>query len=229
MGVWKSSAFKDRDGWWGIGGVASLVRGEAAAGMRICLIRSGVLWDLPEGTPQFYCISIKCALWVREPCRNSVELFGFPGPSWVPASARLESHWERPVSTWNSLYLQRPAHRGDSLCVYCPWPYCAPSAGHPCPHPLHRTWNRGSSLRPSTWGKAVASPKCMVLEAEPQCYEWGMQGQCCPGPAGRLILELHIRASQVGKEMPMCTTHGLAHTANSSKTGQQLEDSSFIS
>lgn len=68
----------------------------------------------------------------------------------------------------------------------------------PVPRPVHHTWNRGSPLRPSTWGKAVASPKCMVLETEPQCYEWGMQGQCCPGPAGRLILELHTRASQVG-------------------------------
>lgn len=142
-GVWTSSAFKDSDGWWGIGGVARLLRSEAAAGLRMCLIRSGVLWDLPEGTPEFCCRNIKCALWVREPCRNSEELFGFPGPPWVPASARLESHWNRPVSAWNAMYLQRPAHRAESLCVYCPGSYCAPSAGHPCappwsPHPEQR-------------------------------------------------------------------------------------------
>lgn len=62
MGVWKSSAFKDSGGCWGIGGVARLLRGEAAAGLRVCLIRSGVPWDLPEGTPEFCCRNIKCAL-----------------------------------------------------------------------------------------------------------------------------------------------------------------------
>ena len=37
MGVWKSSAFKDSGGCWGIAGVARLLRGEAAAGLRVCL------------------------------------------------------------------------------------------------------------------------------------------------------------------------------------------------
>ena len=78
MGVWKSSAFKDSAGWWGIGGVARLVRGEAAAGLRMCPVRSGLLWDLPEGTPQFCCSSMKCGLWVREPCRNSVIWISWP-------------------------------------------------------------------------------------------------------------------------------------------------------
>ena len=54
MGVWKSSVCKDSGGCWGIGGVARLLRGEAAAGLRVCLIRSGVLWDLTEGTPENY-------------------------------------------------------------------------------------------------------------------------------------------------------------------------------
>ena len=62
MGVWKSSVCKDSGGCWGIRGVARLLRGEAAAGFRVCLIRSGVLWDLTEGTPEFCCRNIKCAL-----------------------------------------------------------------------------------------------------------------------------------------------------------------------